>query len=126
MTLSNERLEEILGDETYVMVMSSEIMEIARELRERRERDKQEPVAYTSSDALADVYCGDTAMMGPADTVGDVALYAAPVVPEEWTWDQAKAFIRAREIQFPVEAAHEAVKAYRAAMIAAAPKQDKK
>ncbi|WP_313824064.1 hypothetical protein [Leclercia sp.] len=40
-----------------------------------------DPVSWTSSDALADVYCGETSMMGPVDTVGDIPLYrhAQPV-----------------------------------------------
>lgn len=46
-----------------------------------------EPVAWTNSDALADVYCGLTSMMGPEDTIGYTPLYLhappAPVVPEE-------------------------------------------
>lgn len=37
------------------------------------------PVAYTSEDALADVYCGETSVMGPQGTVGYVPLYTAPL-----------------------------------------------
>ncbi len=43
---------------------------------------EQEPVAYTCIDALDDVYCGSTAMMGPAGAVGEVPLYAAPQLPQ--------------------------------------------
>ncbi|HBV5156015.1 DUF551 domain-containing protein [Klebsiella oxytoca] len=91
MTLSKERLTSIAVapglepcdyEETYSSITTGEIQAMARELLERRERDKQEPVAYTSSDALADVYCGETAMMGPVDTIGDVALYSAPPAPD--------------------------------------------
>lgn len=49
---------------------------IIRELQERRKAAMDnEPVSWTSSDALADVYCGITSMMGPEDTVGDIPLY---------------------------------------------------
>jgi len=34
-----------------------------------------EPVAWTSEEAIAEVYCDETAMMGPKHMVGDVALY---------------------------------------------------
>lgn len=49
-------------------------------------------------------------------------IYAAPPapvlqVPDEWLWDDAKRFCRDREISFPIEAAHEAVKSFRAAML---------
>ncbi|EDD3886455.1 hypothetical protein BSS67_16965 [Salmonella enterica subsp. enterica serovar Heidelberg] len=46
-----------------------------------------EPVAWTSEGALAEVYCGETGVIGPKYIVGDVPLYRhaqpAPVVPEE-------------------------------------------
>ena len=35
----------------------------------------QKPVAYTSADALDDVACGLTAMMGPENAVGNIPLY---------------------------------------------------
>lgn len=35
----------------------------------------QKPVAYTSADALDDVACGLTAMMGPNNAVGSIPLY---------------------------------------------------
>ncbi len=34
-----------------------------------------EPVAWTSEEAIVEVYCDKTAMMGPRHMVGDVALY---------------------------------------------------
>ncbi|WP_237201740.1 DUF551 domain-containing protein [Raoultella ornithinolytica] len=47
-----------------------------RELQERRKAAMDsEPVAFTNSDALADVYCGETSMMGPDGVIGDVPLY---------------------------------------------------
>ncbi|EBX7637412.1 hypothetical protein WN718_004414 [Salmonella enterica] len=46
-----------------------------------------EPVAWTSEGALAEVYCGETGVIGPKYIVGDIPLYRhaqpAPVVPEE-------------------------------------------
>ncbi|HFL6515953.1 TPA: DUF551 domain-containing protein [Salmonella enterica] len=46
-----------------------------------------EPVAWTSEGALAEVYCGETGVIGPKYIVGDVPPYRhaqpAPVVPEE-------------------------------------------
>lgn len=33
------------------------------------------PVAWTSEEAIAEVYCDETAIMGPKHMVGDVALY---------------------------------------------------
>lgn len=46
-----------------------------------------EPVVWTSEEAIAEVYCDETAMMGPKHMVGDVALYRhaqpAPVVPDD-------------------------------------------
>ncbi|HFV9732237.1 TPA: DUF551 domain-containing protein [Salmonella enterica subsp. enterica serovar Yarrabah] len=50
-----------------------------------------EPVAWTSEGALAEVYCGETGVIGPKYIVGDVPPYRhaqpAPVVPEEITSD---------------------------------------
>lgn len=46
-----------------------------------------EPVAWTSEEAIAEVYCDETGMIGPKYMIGDVPLYRhaqpAPVVPEE-------------------------------------------
>lgn len=46
-----------------------------------------EPVAWTSEGALAEVYCGETGVIGPKYIVGDVPLYRhappAPAVPDE-------------------------------------------
>ncbi|HBU8850477.1 hypothetical protein KDV48_11875 [Citrobacter sedlakii] len=46
-----------------------------------------EPVAWTSEEALVEVYCGETGMIGPHYMVGNVPLYRhaqhAPVVPDE-------------------------------------------
>ncbi|WP_432756391.1 hypothetical protein [Escherichia coli] len=62
-----------------LVVCDSEVIEeMARQLLASME---QEPVSYTCSDALDDVYCGSAAMMGPAGAVGEVPLYAAPQLP---------------------------------------------
>lgn len=57
-----------------------------------------EPVAWTNSDALADVYCGLTSMMGPEDTIGYTPLYLhappAPEVPDEATAEDCPAFVK--------------------------------
>lgn len=46
-----------------------------------------EPVAWTSEEAIEEVYCDETGMIGPKHLVGDVPLYRhpqpAPVVPDE-------------------------------------------
>lgn len=36
------------------------------------------PVSYTSADALEDVACGLTSMMGPKNAVGSIPLYTTP------------------------------------------------
>ncbi|ELV4005016.1 DUF551 domain-containing protein [Escherichia coli] len=91
--LTKERLEEIAElarKATYkpcamhmtnlLVVCDSEVIEeMARQLLASME---QEPVSYTCSDALDDVYCGSAAMMGPAGAVGEVPLYAAPQLPQ--------------------------------------------
>lgn len=91
--LTKERLEEIVElarKATYkpcamhmtnlLVVCDSEVIEeMARQLLASME---QEPVSYTCSDALDDVYCGSAAMMGPAGAVGEVPLYAAPQLPQ--------------------------------------------
>lgn len=44
------------------------------ELQERRKADS-EPVAWTSEEAIAEIYCDQTGMIGPKYMVGDVPLY---------------------------------------------------
>lgn len=48
-----------------------------------------EPVAWTSEEAIAEVYCDETGVIGPKYMVGDIALYRhaqpAPVVPDKMT-----------------------------------------
>lgn len=97
MTLSKERLTNIAVspglepcdyEETYSSITTGEIQAMARELLARRE-------------------WADKVLAGQITT---------PVVPDVWTWEQAKTFVRSREIQFPVEAAHEAVIAWRASI----------
>lgn len=57
-----------------------------------------EPVAWTSEGALAEVYCGETGVIGPKYIVGDVPLYRhaqpAPVVPEEMNFSTACNFVQ--------------------------------
>ncbi|HCT7930238.1 TPA: hypothetical protein ACHFNR_003971 [Enterobacter hormaechei] len=40
-----------------------------------------EPVAWTSEEALAEVYCDETGMIGPKYLVGGIPLYTAPPAP---------------------------------------------
>nr|DAM17082.1 MAG TPA: protein of unknown function (DUF5351) [Caudoviricetes sp.] len=40
-----------------------------------------EPVAWTSTNALDDVFCGKTSMIGPNGVVGGIPLYTAPPAP---------------------------------------------
>lgn len=94
MTLSKERLEEILGDETYVMVMSSEIMDMARELLALRERERAEPVAWMLTDnefghSVA-TKAGFTLNFYRSKGWGVTPLYTAPpapVVPDAYIRD---------------------------------------
>lgn len=76
--LTRERLEKIKSwRETYgagsnVMLPAEEAEELARMALAAMD---SEPVAWTSEEAIAEVYCDETAMMGPKHMVGDVALY---------------------------------------------------
>ena len=47
------------------------------------------------------------------------ATHHEPVhaVPDEWTWEQARRFVRDHDISFPIEAAHRAVGAFRAVIL---------
>lgn len=110
--LTKERLEEIAElarKATYkpcamhmtnlLVVCDSEVIEeMARQLLASME---QEPVSYTCSDALDDVYCGSAAMMGPAGAVGEVPLYAAPQLPQPAVTHDAATAIRACLDEFP-------------------------
>lgn len=104
MTLSKERLTSIAVapglepcdyEETYSSITTGEIQAMARELLDRRERDKQEPVAWVMVDDLSDSAIVSTPAYPNIDdakdmTVGEIVpLYAAPPAPvvptfEEW------------------------------------------
>ena len=57
-----------------------------------------DPVAWTSEEAIAEVYCDETGAIGPKYMVGDIALYRhaqpAPVVPDEATAEDCPAFVK--------------------------------
>lgn len=85
-----------------------------------------EPVAWTNSDALADVYCGETSMMGPEDTIGYTPLYIhaqpALVVPDGYVMvpkEPTEAMLTASYMFAHVESTRESW----AAMLAAAPQE---
>lgn len=90
-----------------------------------------EPVAWTSEKALAEVYCGETGMIGPQYMVGNVSLYrhappATVSVPDEMTMADAILEIDAKDadrwtgrIGF-----QKGWNACRSAMLKAAPKQE--
>ncbi|WP_024551872.1 hypothetical protein ACP26C_13785 [Franconibacter helveticus 513] len=91
--ISKERLKEILSDETYVMVMSSEVMDMARELLALRERAEPGNYRVVHLDALG-AACGALQRYAPASetlallrryTFGDLsAITLTPVVPDGW------------------------------------------
>ncbi|WP_314421856.1 hypothetical protein [Pseudescherichia vulneris] len=87
MTLSKERLKEIAVapglepcdyEETYSSITTGEIQAMARELLERRERDKQEPVGYTYNRGIN---CEIVAADLNTDCPCGIDLYAAPPAP---------------------------------------------
>ncbi|GEM_PF-2818035 len=55
-------------------ILHGVILSALAELQERRKADS-EPVAWTSEEAIAEVYCDETGMIGPKYMVGDVPLY---------------------------------------------------
>ncbi|EAA8999725.1 Eaa protein [Salmonella enterica] len=83
-TITKERLlkiqqwRETYGADSNVMLPAEEAEELARIALASLEA---EPVAWTSEGALAEVYCGETGVIGPKYIVGDVSLYrhAQPV-----------------------------------------------
>ncbi|ENS5506575.1 Eaa protein [Salmonella enterica] len=83
-TITKERLlkiqhwRETYGADSNVMLPAEEAAELARIALASLEA---EPVAWTSEGALAEVYCGETGVIGPKYIVGDVSLYrhAQPV-----------------------------------------------
>lgn len=98
MTLSKERLISIAVapglepcdyEETYSSITTGEIQAMARELLERRERDKQEPYGYVHQSLYEE--CGSSGLSNDHEAYRDgstthIPLYAAPpapVVPDE-------------------------------------------
>ncbi|HAF5676044.1 TPA: Eaa protein [Salmonella enterica subsp. enterica serovar Muenchen] len=83
-TITKERIELFIKNPLENGLTRGEQMELARIALASLEA---EPVAWTIEGALAEVYCGETGMIGPKYIVGDVPLYRhaqpAPVVPEE-------------------------------------------
>ncbi|EAM8264822.1 hypothetical protein A7T14_08140 [Salmonella enterica subsp. enterica serovar Muenchen] len=83
-TITRERLlkiqqwRETYGTGSNVMLPAEEAEELARIALASLD---SEPVAWTSEGALAEVYCGETGVIGPKYIVGDVSLYrhAQPV-----------------------------------------------
>ncbi|HDT4319351.1 TPA: hypothetical protein QHN47_004401 [Klebsiella aerogenes] len=90
-TITRERLEEIILDNSASL---EEFMAITRMALAAMD---SEPVAWTSEEAIAEVYCDETGMIGPKYMIGDVPLYRhaqpAPVV----THTLADVFIAAIE-----------------------------
>lgn len=80
-----------------------------------------EPVAWTSEGALAEVYCGETGVIGPKYIVGDVPLYRhaqpAPVVPEECPEEIRDLMASHSDALFNDDDAQEIWNACRAAML---------
>lgn len=83
MTLSKERLVEITSGDSSRLITVSEALAMARELLERRERDKQEPVAWQFKSVNGDWLSVGKAGMEQAVREGcEVrSLYAAPPAP---------------------------------------------
>ncbi|EBV2316589.1 hypothetical protein DN210_17865 [Salmonella enterica subsp. enterica serovar Heidelberg] len=90
-TITREQQKQILIDTANHVISrdntspySENLRELARIALASLDAD---PVAWTSEGALAEVYCGETGVIGPKYIVGDVPLYRhaqpAPVVPEE-------------------------------------------
>lgn len=74
--ISVERLEFYANNEPPFGYTGSDIQTMARIALAVKQA---KPVAYTSVDALADVACDLTGMMGPKNVVGSVPLYAMPL-----------------------------------------------
>ncbi|HCR0924526.1 TPA: DUF550 domain-containing protein [Klebsiella aerogenes] len=79
--LTRERLQEIAEDGFLKHGESKELARMALAAM------GSEPVAWTSEEAIAEVYCDETGMIGPKYMIGDVPLYRhaqpAPVVPDD-------------------------------------------
>lgn len=77
-TITKERIELFIKNPLENGLTRGEQMELARIALASLDA---EPVAWTSEGALAEVYCGETGVIGPKYIVGDVPLYrhAQPV-----------------------------------------------
>ncbi|EGE5375196.1 hypothetical protein BK040_24750, partial [Salmonella enterica subsp. enterica serovar Heidelberg] len=90
-TITREQQKQILIDTANHVISRDNTSPYSENLRELARIAlaslDAEPVAWTSEGALAEVYCGETGVIGPKYIVGDVPLYRhaqpAPVVPEE-------------------------------------------
>lgn len=90
-TITREQQKQILIDTANHVINRDNTSPYSENLRELARIAlaslDAEPVAWTSEGALAEVYCGETGVIGPKYIVGDVPLYRhaqpAPVVPEE-------------------------------------------
>lgn len=135
-TVSKEELKKILNDDTclvlarsgdmdFIMVKGKDILDIAHELQGQPEQVapavQEEPVFEVEISGEHWLNAGPVKGVDLRKLPEGVnKLYAsppAPVVPDEWTWEQARRFCRDREISFPVEAAHSAVQQYRTDML---------
>ncbi len=90
--LTRERLQEIAEDGFLKHGESKELARMALAAM------GSEPVAWTSEEAIAEVYCDETGMIGPKYMIGDVPLYRhaqpAPVVPDEVTAEDCPALVK--------------------------------
>ncbi|GAL57149.1 hypothetical protein EV102420_06_00230 [Pseudescherichia vulneris NBRC 102420] len=93
MTMSKERLEAVASGRNYT-VSTGDIEKMARELLERRERDKQEPVAYMvggytllhAHDPKVDEYLNRATPLyaaPPAPDIGDVRVGRLPTMNQD-------------------------------------------
>ncbi|MIF17417.1 hypothetical protein AHQ86_11855, partial [Salmonella enterica subsp. enterica] len=90
-TITREQQKQILIDTANHVISRDNTSPYSENLRELARIALAslyaEPVAWTSEGALAEVYCGETGVIGPKYIVGDVPPYRhaqpAPVVPEE-------------------------------------------
>lgn len=85
MTMSKERVEFYATTEPPFGYTGGDIQAMARELLERRERDKQEPYGYVHQSVYED--CGSSGLSNDHEAYRDstthIPLYAAPPVPHE-------------------------------------------
>ncbi|MGG8038089.1 hypothetical protein PGO21_06425 [Klebsiella aerogenes] len=79
-TITRERIQRIMRaidsesydeEEIREWLSSDEIMELSRMALAAMD---SEPVAWTSEEAIAEVYCDETGMIGPKYMIGDVPV----------------------------------------------------